>query len=506
MPTHRRRVGDTLAPSMTSDAERQLLETHDPLLGQVIQDRYRVIRPLGEGGMGRVYEAEHTLVKRRVAIKCLHAQYAINGEVLGRFLREAQSASSIGNEHIVDVLDMGRLTDGAPFMALEFLEGRDLAKTLQEDGPMSIGRAARIVRQVCEAASAAHAKGIVHRDLKPENIFLIERGGSTDFVKVLDFGIAKVLAGDGSAARTGTGVMVGTPQYMAPEQIEDSKSVDHRADLYAIGGILFASLAGRPVFQSGSVAKLAYEVCMVPPPSILDLRADVPPTLAALVERLLAKLPGDRPQSAREVGEALGAFVALDAPPAPGLVAALPSFGSIANSKTEHATPAPTRAPSLVARVDAPSRRVARAAMAAMVVVALALVGGIVALATRRTPAPPAPCHPTTVVVPSAPTAVEPPAAPVVAPLVVPPTPATSASPALVGVAPEEASTPELRPHGHGHHGASATRATAAQGSPTVAPAPAASTSPARPAAPSAPTTPTAAPHGRLLDITLDPH
>ncbi|MBK6534517.1 MAG: serine/threonine protein kinase, partial [Deltaproteobacteria bacterium] len=292
--------GTRPAPAL-SDAERLLTEARDPLLGQLIQDRYLVVRKLGEGGMGRVYEAEHTLVKRRMAIKCLHAQYASNSDVLGRFLREAQAAGSIGNEHIVDVIDMGRMADGAPFMALEFLDGRDLADVLKEFGQLPIGRAVRVMRQVCDAVGAAHERGIVHRDLKPENVFLIARGANPDFVKVLDFGIAKFLSGESGGGRTGTGVMVGTPEYMSPEQIEDTKNVDHRSDLYALGVILYTALAGRPPFRTESIAKLAYEVCTLPPPPIRDARPDLPPALAAVIEQLLAKTPDARIQSAREV-------------------------------------------------------------------------------------------------------------------------------------------------------------------------------------------------------------
>ena len=177
---------------MSDQAADFIADARDPLEGSVVQDRYRIVRRLGEGGMGRVYEGEHLLVKRRVAIKCLHAHYASRPDVLGRFLREAQAASAIGNEHIVDVLDLGKMPDGSPFMAMEFLAGRDLRQTLDELGTLPVGRAARIVRQVCDAVAAAHEKAIVHRDLKPENVFLIQRGDNPDFVKVLDFGIAKI--------------------------------------------------------------------------------------------------------------------------------------------------------------------------------------------------------------------------------------------------------------------------------------------------------------------------
>ena len=299
---------------MSTESEESIVEARDPLLGLVVQDRYRVVRKLGEGGMGRVYEGEHLLVKRRVAIKCLHAQFASNAEVLQRFLREAQAASAIGNEHIVDVMDMGRLPDGAPFMVMEFLEGRSLGDVILEDGPLPVGRAVRIMRQICAAVEAAHAKSIVHRDLKPDNVFLIKRGDDPDFVKVLDFGIAKFL-NDASGARTGTGVMVGTISFMAPEQVEGLKDIDHRADLYALGGILYTALTQRLPFEAESIARLAFEVCMVPAPDVRALRPDLPVALGEIVQNLLAKSPAERLQRCAALRDALAPFTTLDEAP-----------------------------------------------------------------------------------------------------------------------------------------------------------------------------------------------
>nr|MBK7066680.1 serine/threonine protein kinase [Deltaproteobacteria bacterium] len=461
-----------------SDAERLLTEARDPLLGQVIQDRYLVVRKLGEGGMGRVYEAEHTLVKRRVAIKCLHAQYASNSDVLGRFLREAQAAGSIGNEHIVDVLDMGRMDDGAPFMALEFLDGRDLADVLKEFGQLPIGRAVRVMRQVCDAVGAAHERGIVHRDLKPENVFLVQRGTNPDFVKVLDFGIAKFLSGEGGGARTGTGVMVGTPEYMSPEQIEDTKNVDHRADLYALGVILYTALAGRPPFRTESIAKLAYEVCTLPPPPIRDARPDLPPALAAVIEQLLAKTPDARIQSAREVSERLLPFADLDGEPVRGSAPDSPWSSTI------------------LAPVVLPPRKprwwIAAAVLGVAGVLALAVAarsGGTRALP----PSSAAVAPPTPVALPSP---QEPPAPP-------PPEPPPPTAAPVVPVAAEAPVAPDESERGHhrGRRHPAAPTAGSAPASTTAAPAP------AQPAtAPSSETpTPQRPPRGQLLDINLDP-
>lgn len=204
---------------MAAERDSPATSNSDPLIGALLADRYRVLRKLGEGGMGRVYEAEHVAIRRKVAVKCLHASYASDAVAVERFHREAIAATSIGNEHIIDVLDMGSLPEGAPFMVLEYLDGRDLADLVESSGPLGIGRAIAIMCQVCEALEASHATGIVHRDLKPENIFRIRRSGGADFVKVLDFGISRFMDGD-HRRMTGTGVMMGTPLFMAPEQME----------------------------------------------------------------------------------------------------------------------------------------------------------------------------------------------------------------------------------------------------------------------------------------------
>ncbi len=165
----------------------EALQVVDPRIGTVLQNRYRIERKLGEGGIGVVYAAEHLLIKKRVAIKCLHPQFASSPAVVRRFHNEAIAATSIGHPNIVEVTDMGRFDDGAFFMVLEFLSGRDFETLIENEGPLSVARTVRIVSQVCDALSAAHAKGIVHRDLKPENIFLVERDGTPEFVKILDF-------------------------------------------------------------------------------------------------------------------------------------------------------------------------------------------------------------------------------------------------------------------------------------------------------------------------------
>ncbi len=286
----------------------------DPRIGQIVQERYRIVRKLGEGGMGAVYEGEHLLIRRRVAIKCLHPQLASSPAVVKRFHNEAIAATSIGHPNIVEVTDMGRFEDGTFYMVLEFLEGRDFDDLIGREGAQPIGRVVHILSQVCDALRAAHAKGIVHRDLKPENIFLIEREGDPYFAKVVDFGIAKFKEDDNHKL-TQTGQAMGTPYYMSPEQIAGQKDVDERTDIYALGVILFHALTAAFPFHAESFPMLVVQICQTPPKSIRAMRPDIPEPLAAVIERMLAKTPAERYASAAEVKQALAPFRGLSGAP-----------------------------------------------------------------------------------------------------------------------------------------------------------------------------------------------
>jgi tRNA A-37 threonylcarbamoyl transferase component Bud32 len=462
---------DKTALPVLDEGEDTLGPVVDPNIGLVLQERYRIVRKLGEGGMGRVYEAEHILIKKRVAIKCLHSQFANNGEVIARFQREAQAASAIGNEHIVEVNDLGRFPDGSVFMALEFLDGRDLATDLEQSGALTVGRAMRIMAQVCEALAAAHEKGIVHRDLKPENIFLVRRKGNPDFVKIVDFGISKFKDSD-ARGMTATGAMIGTPHYMAPEQIEGRKDVDHRVDLYAMGVIMFEMLTGRMPFEASTLPKLVYEVCSVRPPSVGDFREDIPPELQAIVARLLEKEPALRFAQCEALGEALEPFLSLDVPAGyvTGTHVTTPSgirpSGHTSNAQGRPVTVDPS-APAVLA--VAPPRPRAPMAKIVGVLLVLGLVGGIAAAVshssgpsadtTARPPraavtasAPPAqtPSPPVTAVAAPVPAGV--PTAPAVPP--VPPTAAPAAP--MAPVAPQAAEANEAaRPRSRRRRGPS---------------------------------------------------
>ena len=278
----------------------------DTLAGQLIGGRYRLIGRIGKGGMGIVYEAEHVGLDKRVAVKFLLDKFTDDREVVERFHREARTASRIGHANIIDVTDVGTTDDGRPFLVMELLAGQDLARVISEGGPMPAARAVHITRQLLQGLDAAHAKGIVHRDMKPENVFLVHRGEDPDFVKVMDFGISKLIAANESKVRlTATGAVIGTPIYMAPEQVMAQTELDQRVDLYAVGVMLFELLAGRPPFIANSYLGLVTQHLQAQPPPLASLRPDLPPALVAAVHHALEKDPAQRFQTALEFARAL---------------------------------------------------------------------------------------------------------------------------------------------------------------------------------------------------------
>jgi len=288
--------------------------------------RYRIVRKLGEGGMGAIYEAEHELIGRKLAVKCLHKQFSQDSEVVERFKREARAATMIGNEHIIDVTDMGEFADSTPFIVMEYLDGREFAEVIEKDGPLSIGRTVHIITQVCDALAAAHTKGIVHRDLKPENIFLVSRRGRADFVKVLDFGVSKIRESaekiQGSLTRTG--ITMGTPHYMSPEQAQGLRDTDHRTDLYALGVITYLALTGEVPFDGDTLPALMVKVMTSEPMPMGAYRMDIPEGLEDIVQKMLCKRAADRFSSAEEVASALQVYAHLGDPPVLGRDSSLP--------------------------------------------------------------------------------------------------------------------------------------------------------------------------------------
>jgi len=262
----------------------------DPLLGSVLGDRYRVISRIGIGGMGVVYRAQHITLKHDLAVKVLLPEFGGKEEFVRRFEREAESASRLAHPHIIAVTDFGRTAEGLLFLAMEYLDGRSLSSLIRE-GPLPVDRAVTIVRQMLTALNRAHAAGIVHRDLKPDNIMLIDREGHHDFVKILDFGIAKVTEPEpGREALTQAGVVFGTPEYLSPEQALGDK-IDARADLYATGVILFEMLTGHRPFESEDKMRIISMHLSHPVPRMRSLypAVAVPRTLEDVVMQALEK-------------------------------------------------------------------------------------------------------------------------------------------------------------------------------------------------------------------------
>jgi eukaryotic-like serine/threonine-protein kinase len=278
-------------------SEVAMMERHDPLLGQMLDGRYRIEAVLGEGAMGTVYRAVHSSIEKRVAIKVLRRDISRNDQIVARFRREAQMASRIGNQHIVDVSDFGELGDGSTYFAMEFLGGRPLGTALSEER-FTLERTLHIGKQLCSALGAAHAAGIVHRDLKPDNVQLVSRDADDDFVKVLDFGIAKVLGA--SRVLTQAGQVFGTPHYMSPEQCAGN-DVDHRTDIYAVGVILYQLTTGELPFDAPNViGVLQKQIHDLPvPPG--ELTEELPPALEAAILKCLEKCPEDRYASMDEL-------------------------------------------------------------------------------------------------------------------------------------------------------------------------------------------------------------
>jgi tRNA A-37 threonylcarbamoyl transferase component Bud32 len=290
-------------------------EAEDPNIGRILGERYKILRQIGEGGMGLVYEAEHVAIEKRVALKILRDDFSSRSEVVERFKQEAKSASRIGNAHIVDISDFGTTPSGASYFVMELLDGDDLANILQAEGTLPIPRACDILLQCCKALGAAHAKGIVHRDMKPENIFLTNRDGRSDFVKIVDFGIAKMndIETPGAPGRklTKTGMIFGTPEYMSPEQAA-GKPLDHRVDIYALAVILYEMLTGRVPFVGDSFMGILTQHMFEDPPKLEEANphVTVPESIAQFIYRGLAKERDERYATCDEMAQALEAALA----------------------------------------------------------------------------------------------------------------------------------------------------------------------------------------------------
>lgn len=283
-----------------------LQTTADPLIGETLAGKYLIEELIKSGGMGSVYRGKHILMDKRVAIKVLRPSLAMDDAVVARFSREAKAASRISHPHAVNVTDFGESENGVVFLVMEYLDGRTLKEIIKSEGAMPLARTVEIVRQVSGALDAAHEQGVIHRDLKSDNIMLSQTNGG-EWAKVLDFGIAKIQQPDGAfdVDITAANLVIGTPQYMSPEQCSHSGPIDARSDVYSLGIIVYEMLAGRVPFSGESPTVIMMKQVQDEPPSIFEFRPDLPAGIGSVVTRALAKQPVDRFQSAGDLSRAL---------------------------------------------------------------------------------------------------------------------------------------------------------------------------------------------------------
>src|SRR5215210_197818 len=308
--------GNTLCPADGT----ALVKMGDALLGKTLAGKYRIEERISEGGMGTVYRATHVLMEKTVAVKVLRPSLAADEKIVARFSREARAASRISHPHALSVTDFGEDENGNVFLVMEFLSGKTLKQVIRDGGPLSLTRVVDITRQVGDALNAAHSQGVVHRDLKSDNIMLLDTM-TGDHAKVLDFGIAKINEPDGTTdtGLTAPNLVIGTPQYMSPEQCAQNAEIDARSDIYSLGVILYEMLVGHVPFAADSPTMVMMKHLQEPVPSVLEEREDVPPSVGRVVARAMAKVPDNRYQNAAELVEdlsiAAGMTMARAAPP-----------------------------------------------------------------------------------------------------------------------------------------------------------------------------------------------
>jgi serine/threonine-protein kinase len=465
--------------------------------GDVLDGKYRVERVLGVGGMGIVVAATHVQLETRVALKFLLPEVLGHPQVVQRFAREARAAVQIQSEHVARVIDVSTLPTGSPYMVMEYLEGGDLSQALAKSGAMPVGQSVNYLLQACEAIAEAHALGIVHRDLKPANLFLARRPGRDPIVKVLDFGISK--SGDGATSGlTQTSNVMGSPQYMSPEQMMSAKNVDARADIWALGVILYELLTGAPPFVAETMPEIVFMVTQRDATRLAEKRPDLPSALSGVIARALAREPAQRYANVAELARALAPF----APPRSEIsierIARL--LGAPENHAPETERPAPEtpRAATTVpepADLDDPSELKQRRGRRALIIAAALVPVVGLAWAAHRGRQWSQTSRPVEATAP-APAAVVP--APAPAPVAAPPPPAAASPPsaavppAAPPPAPAAAEEKPAKPTPASH-----THASAKHAKPHAAPAP----TPAAPAKASEPPAPE--PAKRRLNMEL---
>ncbi|MCK9462064.1 MAG: serine/threonine protein kinase [Proteobacteria bacterium] len=379
-------------------------QEQDQRIGILLDGKYELVRLIGEGGMGAVYEATHKLIGRRLAVKFLHASYASNPEVITRFQREAQAAAQIGHENIIEVTDMGTAPDGSPYLVMECLEGSDVKAAIEKEGRLSTKRTAHILVQALGALQAAHDVGIIHRDLKPENIFLTAKGMNPDYVKLLDFGISKFKTFDSEGVKglTQTGTVLGTPHYMSPEQARGEQNLTPQSDIYAMGVILYQMLTGQLPFDAANYNALLIKILTEEPVAIEVLNPELPAELVDAVKKAMSRDTATRFQTCDELRDQLVPF-------APS-VSEIGTLVTSTSSKTVMRRALyDTKTPFEMSQSTvAPKRGSKRAMIFGAIGVAVVAAGVVVALSIGGGSKPPAAPEKVPVVVPAGPAEVQP--------------------------------------------------------------------------------------------------
>jgi serine/threonine-protein kinase len=403
--------------------------------GATLAGKLRVIRMIGSGGMGAVYEVEHELTKHRRALKLLHAEMARMPGVVARFIREASAAGRIGSRHIVETFDAGQLETGEPYIVMEMLKGRPLDALIEKMGKLDFAQAVEILKQACDGVQAAHDAGIVHRDLKPENLFLVE--ANRIFVKILDFGISKF---DPSRTEgmnlTQEGTALGTPFYMSPEQVRGEPNIDPRTDVYALGVVLYECLTGKKPFEAESLPHLAVKIHEGKYAMLKTIRPDAPVGLESVIARAMSVDREHRYPTARALKQSLeeidlgGKFTAGATLLAPAT--AIDGTPKLVIDESKPERPSPADAVS-GASMEVPGVKKARGTLFAILGASVAAICGVVAIWSARRAGERAPIEAPVVVQAAVPSASAEPAAPEVLPTLTPLEPLAPAT-----AAPEE--------------------------------------------------------------------
>jgi serine/threonine protein kinase len=355
--------------------------------GDVVAGKYVVKNVIGRGGVGVVVAADHKTLRCPVAIKFLRPELAYEPKVVERFLREAHAAARLRSEHVARVMDADSTPEGAAYLVMELLEGRDFAQLLKDEGPLPVATAVDYVVQACDAVAEAHASGIVHRDLKSANLFLTRRADGAPLVKVLDFGLSKVDRTPSQASLTADDHVVGSPHFMSPEQMRSSREADARSDIWSLGVVLYTLLAGRVPFPGTYLTEVCSAVLAGSPPALDAVRPEVPAELAAVIARCLELEPEDRFQSVGELVAALAPFGRAVVAPASSRAAWVsPASASPPSTSERMVVPAPTPAVPLASPIAPIPRGRGRTALLAGAAVGALATAGVLLLRTGASP------------------------------------------------------------------------------------------------------------------------